>query len=195
MKPQLVVLAGPNGAGKSTFYDVFLSESELLFLNADLFAAETGIDSFDAARILDETRARMIQDGIGFITETVFSDPHGAKLTMLRSAVEAGFDVTLIYIGASSADLLARRVDQRIARGGHDVPRDRIASRFERSLRNLKAALSLVTTVKLYDNSDFDEPYRHLATFDRGSLAFRSTGRIPAWTRGIVPAARRKRKR
>ncbi|MBA3455116.1 MAG: ATPase, partial [Deltaproteobacteria bacterium] len=94
MKPQLVVLAGPNGAGKSTFYDVFLSESELLFLNADLFAAETGIDSFDAARILDETRARMIQDGIGFITETVFSDPHGAKLTMLRSAVEAGFDVT-----------------------------------------------------------------------------------------------------
>jgi len=195
MKPQLVVLAGPNGAGKSTFYDVFLSESELLFLNADLFAAETGIDSFDAARILDETRARMIRDGIGFITETVFSDPHGAKLTMLRSAAEGGYEVTLIYIGVSNTDLLARRVDQRIARGGHDVPRDRIASRFERSLRNLKSALSLVTTVKLYDNSDVDEPYRHVATFDRGSLTFRRKGRLPAWTRGIVPVTRRKRKR
>ena len=195
MKPQLVVLAGPNGAGKSTFYDVFLSESELLWLNADLFAAETGIDSFDAARILDETRARLIRDGIGFITETVFSDPHGSKLTMLSSAVEAGYEVTLIYIGVSNADLLARRVDQRIARGGHDVPRDRIASRFERSLRNLKSALPLVTTAKLYDNSDVDEPFRHIATFDRGSQTLRGKGRLPAWTRGIVPAARRKRKR
>lgn len=195
MKPQLVVLAGPNGAGKSTFYDVFLSESELLFLSADLFAAETGIDSFDAARILDETRARMIEDGIGFITETVFSDPHRAKLTMLASAVEAGYEVTLIYIGVSSADLLARRVDQRVARGGHDVPRDRIASRFERSLRNLKKALPLVSTVKLYDNSDADEPYRHVATFDHGSLTLRGKGRLAAWTRGIVPAARPRRKR
>ena len=49
MKPQLVLLAGPNGAGKSTFYDVFLSESSLPFLNADLFAAETDLDSLEAA--------------------------------------------------------------------------------------------------------------------------------------------------
>jgi predicted ABC-type ATPase len=32
------MLAGPNGAGKSTFYDVFLADSPLPFLNADLFA-------------------------------------------------------------------------------------------------------------------------------------------------------------
>jgi predicted ABC-type ATPase len=195
MRSQLVVLAGPNGAGKSTFYDVVLSESELVFLNADLFAAETGVDSFDAARILDETRARMIEDGIGFITETVFSDPHGAKLAMLGKAVDAGYEVTLIYIGVSSAALLGHRIDQRVARGGHDVPRDRIAPRFERSLRNLKRALPLVTTVKLYDNSDIDEPYRHVATFDHGVLTVRGSGRLPAWTRGIVPAVRRPRKR
>jgi hypothetical protein len=59
----------------------------------------------------------------------------------------------------------------------------------------LKSALPLVTTVKLYDNSDADEPYRHVATFEYGSLTFRGKGRLPAWTRGIVPAARRRRKR
>jgi predicted ABC-type ATPase len=145
MTPQLVVLAGPNGAGKSTFYDVFLADSPLPFLNADLFAAETGVDSLEAARILDATRDRMIEDGLGFITETVFSDPHGAKLDMLRKAVAAGYDMTLIYIGVASAELSARRVDQRIARGGHDVPRDRIASWFERSLDNLAKAIEFVT--------------------------------------------------
>ena len=193
MTPQLVMLAGPNGAGMSTYYDVFLADSLLPFLNADLFAAETDIDSFEAARILDATRARMIDDRLGFITETVFSDPHGAKLDMLRQAVEAGYDVTLIYIGIASADLSARRVDQRIARGGHDVPRDRLASRYERSLANLRQAITSVPNVEIFDNSLIDEPYRHVASFKDGTLAWRMDGALPSWCRGIVPAKRRKR--
>lgn len=190
MKPQLVVLAGPNGAGKSTFYAVFLAGSPLPFLNADLFAGETGIDSLEAARILDATRDRMIEERLGFITETVFSDPHGAKLGMLRKAVAAGYDVTLIYIGTVSTELLARRIDQRVAAGGHDVPRDRIATRFERSLRNLKQAITFVPTVELYDNSSIDEPFRQVARFEAGALTQRIRGRLPRWARGIVPAAR-----
>lgn len=193
MKPQLVVLAGPNGAGKSTFYKAFLAARPLPFLNADVTAANAHLDSLEAARILDSTRAKLIEDGLGFITETVFSDPYGAKLDMLRAAVEQGYDVTLVYIGLTSARLSALRVDQRVARGGHDVPRDRIASRYTRSLSNLKTATAFVPTVKLYDNSSADKPFTHIATFHDGALTFRMKGRMPAWTRGIVPAARGKR--
>src|SRR5688572_10492098 len=165
MKPQLVLLAGPNGAGKSTFYDVYLADSPLPFLNADLFAAETGVDSLEAARILDATRDRMIEDQLGFITETVFSDPYGQKLGMLQKAIEAGYAVTLIYIGLANTVLAGRRIDQRVARGGHDVPRERLAARYERSLTNFREAISFVPVVELFDNSFVDEPYRHLATF------------------------------
>jgi predicted ABC-type ATPase len=193
MTPQLVVLAGPDGAGKSTFYDLFLAGSGLPFLNADLFAAETGVDAFDAARVLDATRDRMIEDRLGFITETVFSDPHGAKLDMLRKAVAAGYELTLIYIGIASAELSSRRVDQRLALGGHDVPRDRLASRFDRSLANLRSAIAFVPSVQLYDNSSADAPYRSVATFEAGRLTSRMRGPVPRWARGIVPAARRKR--
>lgn len=187
---QLIVLAGPNGAGKSTFYDAFLAESPLLFLNADLLAAETGIDSLEAARILDAARDRMIESRISFIAETVFSDP---KLDMMKKAVEARFDVTLIYIGVVDAALSAKRVDQRIAIGGHDVPRDRIASRFERSLRNLAEAIKVVPTVKLYDNSSIAKPYRPIAVFKGGQLTWRARGAVPAWARAIVRPIRRKR--
>ena len=193
MTPQLVVLAGPNGAGKLTFYDAFLAGSPLPFLNADLFAAETGVDSFDAARVLDATRARMIEERNGFITATVFSDPHGAKLAMLRDAIDAGYDVRLIYIGVANAALSARRVDQRIALGGHDVPRDRIASRFARSLDNLAKAIKLGLAVELYDNSSADYPYRQVATFVAGRLTSRMKGSIPRWARGVIPAVRRRR--
>lgn len=190
--PQLVVIAGPNGAGKSTFYDAFLAESPLPFLNADLFAAETGVDSAEAARILDATRDRMIADRLGFITETVFSDPYGAKLAMMRAAVDAGYDVTLVYIGIASVDLSARRIDQRVATGGHDVPRDRLAPRFQRSLANLKQALAFVPAVDIYDNSSVDEPYQRIASFRGGSLALRAP-KIPRWARQIVPRERRAR--
>ena len=135
----------------------------------------------------------MIEERLGFITETVFSDPHGAKLDMLRKAIDAGYDVTLIYIGIANAELSALRVDQRLASGGHDVPRDRIASRFERSLQNLAKAIELVPTVQLYDNSSAEEPYRLVATFDTGSLTSRVRGVVPRWARDIVRTGRRER--
>ncbi len=193
MKPQLVLLAGPNGAGKSTFYDHFLSHLSLPFLNADLFAVEANVDSFEAARILDGKRAGMIEDRLGFITETVFSDPGGAKLDMLRAAVEAGYDVHLIYI-AVTPEMSAKRIDQRVARGGHDVPREKLIGRFERSLANLKEAITFVPNIDIYDNSG-DVPYRLLAHFENGVLVERGTGRMPAWTRGIIPPASAKRRK
>ena len=194
MRPQLVVLAGPNGAGKTTFYELYLAGSSLPFVNADLFAAEMGVDSFEAARILDAARDQMIEDRIGFITETVFSDPRGAKLAMLEKAIAAGYEVTLIYIGLADARLSASRIDQRVAQGGHDVPRDRLASRIDRSLANLRRAVAFVPVVKVYDNSSANEPYRLVATFAAGTLTYRMAGSAPRWTRGLVPPARRKRR-
>jgi predicted ABC-type ATPase len=185
-QPQLVVLAGPNGAGKSTFYDAFLAGSPLPFLNADTFAKQTGLDSFEAARVLDATRARRIADGQGFITETVFSDPFGAKLDMLKQAVDAGFAVTLVYIGLTDAALSERRIDQRVATGGHDVPRDRVASRYDRSLLNLAKAIAIVPQVKLYDNSSADEPFELVATVEHGAFKKRIKGAFPAWVKQIA---------
>ena len=134
----------------------------------------------------------MIEDRIGFITETVFSDPHGAKLDMLRKAVAAGYQVRLIYVGIESPAMSASRVDQRVAAGGHDVPRDRLASRFERSLANLKAAIAFVPMIELYDNSSRDEPYRPVATFKAGVVTSRMAGALPRWARAVVPPKRRR---
>jgi predicted ABC-type ATPase len=184
-RPQLVLIAGPNGAGKSTFYDAHLADSPLPYLNADLVAARTGIDSLEAARLLDAWRNDLVEARRGFITETVFSDPVGAKLDLLRKAVAADFEVTLIYIGLEP-QLAGLRIDQRIAAGGHDVPRDRVGPRFERSLRNLVAALELVPVVLVYDNSSIEEPHRLIARFESGRRAFLVDGAIPPWARVIV---------
>ena len=42
-RPIIVVIAGPNGAGKTTFYNTFLRDAGLRFLNADEIALELGL--------------------------------------------------------------------------------------------------------------------------------------------------------
>ena len=179
MKPQLVVLAGPNGAGKTTFYEEFLSGLRLPFLNADAFEAQTGIPSIEAARMLDAIREELIGNRTSYITETVFSDPFGSKLALLKKAVEAGYEVALIYI-AVEPPLSAARIDQRVAIGGHDVPRDRIASRFKRSIVNLRKAIRFVPLVKIYDNSSVHDPFQLIAIYKDGERTFISEA-VPRW--------------
>jgi predicted ABC-type ATPase len=184
VRPQIVVLAGPNGAGKSTFYTVFLADSPLPLLDPDALADELDLDAAEAARIMDATRDRMIEDGLGFITETVFSDPVGAKLQMLRDALTAGFDVRLVFIGIASVKQSNERIDQRIAEGGHDVPRERLERRFVQSLANLREAIGFVPNVEVYDNSSDTEPFRRLLVI-RDSMVIEKTRRAPSWAREL----------
>ncbi|HVR36249.1 MAG TPA: hypothetical protein VMS21_10420 [Methylomirabilota bacterium] len=186
MRPQFVMLAGPNGAGKSTFHEAFLPDSGLPFVNADRIAAAAGLEPYEAARAADLLRRQFIDRRAGFIAETVFSDPVGDKLALLKEAMKTGFDVTLIFIGLASIPLAHARVAARVQRGGHDVPDAKIAARFPRTLENLKQAIRFVPRVRVYDNSDANDPFRLVAEFVKGTREFGNPRLDPRWLRGIV---------
>ncbi|MEI6654678.1 MAG: zeta toxin family protein [Verrucomicrobiota bacterium] len=186
MKPLLVMLGGPNGAGKSTFYASYLSALGLPFLNADVLAALTGLAAYEAAARIAEARRVLVERRMGFVTETVFSDPVGAKVDFLAEAVAAGFDVQLIYIGIATADAAARRVAARVQAGGHDVPLEKILSRYTRTLDNLEQAILRLPRVTLYDNSSYDQPFRFLAEFRAGKVHAAAHGRMPRWARRFL---------
>lgn len=180
------MLAGPNGAGKSTFYEVYLRALELPFLNADNVARESEMDAYTAADTIAAIRDQMIRRGEGFVTETVLSDPVGEKVQVLADAAEAGFDVTLIYIGLTDADLSRRRVRARVAAGGHDVPVEKLTARYHRSLDNLERAIAQLPRVRIYDNSSFHSPYRLLAEFRDRKIIWKTTLPIPKWARRFI---------
>jgi predicted ABC-type ATPase len=175
------MLAGPNGAGKSTFYQTYLAGLGLPFLNADVLAAEVGMEAYEAAAEIAQARRILIERRTGFITETVLSDPIGAKVDDLANAVEAGFDVHLIYIGIADAEQSAERVVSRVKAGGHDVPLEKILARYQRTLDNLERAITRLPRVTLYDNSSFDNPFRRIAEFRGGQLHDLTDGQIPPW--------------
>ena len=177
------MLAGPNGAGKSTFYEAYLAGLGLPFLNADALAAESGMDAYEAAAQLAELRRILVDRRIGFVMETVLSDPVGAKIGFLAEALEQGFEVVLIFIGIADAEMSAERVASRVEAGGHDVPLEKIMARYERTLDNLQRAIARLPLVTIYDNSSFDEPYRLIAEFRAGKPDRKPTGKDPAWVR------------
>ncbi len=179
--PLLVMLAGPNGAGKTTFYEAHLKQLGLPFLNADVLARATDLDAYRAAQTIAGIRDQLIEGKESFITETILSDPVGEKIEVLARAADAGFDVTLIYIGLESCDLSRERVHARVSAGGHDVPLDKLAARYERSLDNLKRGIVRLPRVLLYDNSSFASPHRFLAEFQSGKLIRQGEENAPAW--------------
>ena len=171
-RPIIVALAGPNGAGKTTFYHTQLRSSGLRFINTDNIAAEMGIDAYEAAAVANAVRVELFRQRESFVFETVFSDPVGDKLQFLKNAAAARYAVVLCYIGIADAATSAERVEMRVSQGGHDVPSEKLVSRFPRSLANLKAALNQLPLVLVYDNSDMSAPFRKVAEYEQGKATF-----------------------
>ena len=184
-RPLLIALAGPNGAGKSTFYEAQLADLELPFVNADVLALTSGVDAYQAAKMADQLRRRMIAERQSFIFETVFSDPVGDKLEFLKQAENAGYAVLLIFIGLAAPSLSDTRVAMRVSQGGHDVPPDKLIERYPRVMQNLRRALVEISNVRAYDNSDLSSPYRLVATREEGSSVVLH-GTAPEWLRSLL---------
>ena len=183
----LVVVAGPNGAGKSTFVETFLAGLDLRVVNPDAIAralspADPGAVAYEAAGVADGVRRDLLARGISFCMETVFSDPEGAKLAFLRDARDRGYVVILIFIALDSPALAIARVIQRTEHGGHDVPDDKIATRFPRTFANLREALTFLDHAFLFDNSSADEPYRFVAELRSGRVTRRGEAQPTWWT-------------
>jgi predicted ABC-type ATPase len=55
-RPVIVCVAGSNGAGKSTYFELFLAQTGLRFVNADEIARELEIDAYAAADVAEHLR-------------------------------------------------------------------------------------------------------------------------------------------
>lgn len=140
--PRCLIIAGPNGAGKTTFAMEYLPElaSGFRFINADMIAS--GLSPFAPEReaaaagrlFLKEVEARIVANEDFAIETTLAGRGYLALIDRLRSA---GWSVELYYLALPSVEVSKRRVIERVAHGGHNIPVSDIERRFPRSLRNL----------------------------------------------------------
>lgn len=186
-RPVMVAIAGPNGAGKTTFYYAHLQAAGLRFVNADAISRELSIDPYAAAVIANSLRQELVRQRESFAFETVFSDSVGDKLKFLREVARQDYTVVLCYVGISGPDVSEERVAMRISQGGHDVPAEKLISRYPRILENLRAALRHLPHVWVYDNDNLRHPFRLAAVCEDGRL-IELNRPVPGWLRPLLPA-------
>ncbi len=68
--------------------------------------------------------------------ETVLSSHY--KLDILRKAKENGYFIKCIFVLTNDPLINVSRVETRVASGGHNVDKDKIISRYYKSLANIK---------------------------------------------------------
>jgi predicted ABC-type ATPase len=159
---RLDLIAGPNGAGKTTLYERVIAPTRpgLPFVDADRIAADRfpGAElerAYDAAAIAAAARQALIDARLDFCAETVFSHP--SKVELVATAAAAGYDVVL-HVVMIPLELSAHRVARRVAAGGHDVPADKIAARYDRLWDLVVTATSQCHRAVFYDNAGDDGP-------------------------------------
>lgn len=155
--PVLCIIAGPNGSGKTILTRQLARDGVDFgeYINPDDIAAgrKGSYDERvrDAQHEAERRRQECLSRRVDFSFETVMSHP--SKLDVMRRARRQGYFVVLFFVATEDPRLNADRVAQRVALGGHDVPREKIFERYERTLALLPKAIRLSDRTLLFDNS------------------------------------------
>lgn len=202
MSGEILVLAGTNGAGKSSVAGEALAQAGTVYYNPDQAtrryrAAGLSLDEANA-RAWHQGRKqleRAIRERLDYAFETTLG---GRTLTgLLLDAAERGLRVRVWYVGLASPELHIQRVRERVARGGHDIPEQKIRDRWDTSRQNLVRLLPHLAELAVWDNSapadpqagEVPEPVRILAMQDGGIRYLCPLEDVPAWAKPVVAAA------
>lgn len=127
------------------------------YINADEVKKIMKCGDMEAAKIAERQREDCLAQGKDFSFETVMSTER--NLNLLRRAKDKGFFIRCYYAITSDPAINLQRVRFRVATGGHDVPAEKIFSRYDRSLALVKDVLATSDVCHIYDNST-DELFR-----------------------------------
>jgi predicted ABC-type ATPase len=169
--PSLWLIAGPNGSGKSSLYgseqnaiygDTNIADSAHSFwiINPDLLTLRIQAvekksleeSNLEAVRRIEAWLSTSVDAHQSVGVETVLSTDKYRPLVL--KAKERGFEIRLVYVLLRSPELNIKRVQMRVAKGGHDVPADRIAKRWKRSLEQFPWFLDQADWALVFDNSE-----------------------------------------
>jgi predicted ABC-type ATPase len=157
--PEIILLAGPNGAGKTSFAQKLLSLPQVdhVFLNADEIAralrtpALTGrqLDS-RAGRVLLELLRENSIAGRNILLETTLSGR--SYIPQLPKWRALGYIIKMHYLRLPSAQASIDRVAKRVAAGGHDIEKEALQRRYDRSLMHATIFRTLVDEFYLFES-------------------------------------------
>lgn len=160
------IIGGVNGCGKSSLTGALKAErSDLgLLIDVDKLAAQLGspVEGGKAAvRKIDEC----LEKGISFTQETTLSGARTERT--IRRAKERGYTIRLYYIGLDTMEESLGRIANRVAKGGHDIPKADVERRFQSRFADVLRVLPYCDEARFFDN---DNGFVEVAEYRNGEL-------------------------
>ena len=149
------------------------------FIDGKIDFFNVNINSYYASVAADFLRQILLAQRTSFSFETVMSAPD--KVALLAKAQQMGYRTYLYYVATDDPAINCARVQARVRQGGHDVPHEKIVSRYHRSLDLLLPAIRVSDRAYLFDNSRSGGDQTWIAEVTDGhDLTIRTTS-IPPW--------------
>jgi predicted ABC-type ATPase len=153
--PTLYVISGPNGSGKTTLAKELLENEELEFLNADEIAKSISPNDvskayMQAGREFFRKMNDFLEQGKSLAIETTLSGKYHKRV--IEQFKQREYEIELHFIFLDSPDMCINRIENRVAKGGHNVYSEDVIRRFFRSKQNFFTIKNLVSYWALYYN-------------------------------------------
>lgn len=193
--PRVRLIAGPNGSGKTTLFSTLQAHRDVHFgqyINPDdvalalkgYKAAGKNFDSIERAKmsqaICTGLRERYLQLKLSLTYESVMS--HSSHLEYIKRAREAGFKTYLYYVCINDPLVNIERVRERVKSGGHNVPEEKILSRYNNSLSHLYDMSMLCDRAYYFDNSYEQELFAEKSENNLLKIKIRKYNKLqPIW--------------
>ena len=162
----------------------FLSGEIMVDADCIRFLTDEAVNSYTVALLVNFLQDEFINRGISFSQETVFS--HHSKIQALAKAKEAGFRTYLYFVCADDAGINTARVSERYAQGGHNVPAEKIVSRYSRSLENMSMAIPYLSRAFFFDNSRAEMLYLACYSEEGGFQYQVPECELPKWLKAAL---------
>ena len=175
------IIAGVNGAGKSSLTGALRSERTDLgvIIDVDKITAElkSPITGGKTAIVrMDEA----IRRGISFTQETTLSGKRTEKT--IRKARDRGYTIRLYYVGLDTAEESIGRIQNRVAKGGHHIPKTDVLRRFKHRFSDLIRVLPYCDEAVFFDN---ENGFAEVAEYRNGQLMPKGK-KPPQWLRMLI---------
>lgn len=145
----LTVYGGPNGSGKSTITAQHKPTGH--YVNADMIQKHLNCSPLEAANIAESTRELLLAQGESFTMESVLSTDR--NFDFMQRARNQGYFVHSIYVLTKDPKINIERVAARVSKGGHDVPPEKVESRYRRALSKIPKLFKVCNKCDIFDNS------------------------------------------
>ncbi len=159
------IIGGVNGCGKSSLTGALKAE------RSDLGTVLDG----DRPSTIDEC----LEKGISFTQETTLSGARTERT--IRRAKDLGYTIRLYYIGLDTVEESLGRIQNRVAKGGHNILREDVERRFSTRFADVLRVLPYCDEARFFDN---DNGFVEVAEYRNGEL-FPRVADPPRWLREL----------